>query len=80
MGQDEAAPSQKSAEEKVVQVKTGPSRCLAEPGQRGTCERQGGWQYPAEQTDRAGVLWGSSSEQVVPRQPRAAGSRCGSRI
>lgn len=39
VGQDEAAPSQKSAEEKVVQVRTGPSRCLAETGWRGTCEK-----------------------------------------
>lgn len=44
VGQDEAAPSQKSAGEKVVQVKTGPSQCLAESGWRGTCEkdREGG--------------------------------------
>lgn len=36
VGQEEAAPSQKSAEEKVVQVKTGPSRYLAETSWRGT--------------------------------------------
>lgn len=39
MGHDEAAPSQKLAEEKVVQVKTGPSRCLAETGWSGTCKK-----------------------------------------
>lgn len=63
VGQEEAAPSQKSAEEKVVQVKTGPSRYLAETSWRGTCEKE--WQGPAatERAERASVGAGALSGQ-----------------
>lgn len=70
VGQGDAAPSQKSAEEKVMQVKTGPSQCLAETGWRGTCEkdREGG-SFSCCRADRVGIFWGRSSEQAVLRWP-----------
>jgi hypothetical protein len=39
---DEAAPSQRSDEESVVQVRIGPSLCLAESGWKVTCKGKTG--------------------------------------